>query len=100
MSSGSRKMWIYKVASATVAMSSICLCGLSIAQSPAPHARNYYFSPSGDDMNNGDRTHPCRTLQHLNTLSLKAGDTVFLQTSGVFAGSLLFNGGITGTQKH
>lgn len=48
--------------------------------------KNYYFNAvSGDNSNAGTRVErPFRSLSHLKTLELKAGDSIFLSTEGLF----------------
>ncbi|MDQ2862420.1 MAG: right-handed parallel beta-helix repeat-containing protein, partial [Bacteroidota bacterium] len=52
---------------------------------------NYYFSANGNDENNGSIDHPLKTIQHLNSIHVKAGDTVFFKAKEIFTGTLLLN---------
>ena len=49
---------------------------------------SYYFSLEGDDKNDGSIQHPLKTIRNLNTLHLKAGDTIFLKGGENFNGSI------------
>lgn len=52
-------------------------------------ANNYYVSSSfGNDANNGSQIAPFATLAKVNTLTLNAGDTVFLNKGDIFTGGL------------
>lgn len=73
---------MFKTAS-TVALLFIGTCML--------HARDYYFSPAGQDDNIGSRENPWRTLTQLNAAVIYPGDSIFLQGGAVFAGSLRVN---------
>ncbi len=53
--------------------------------------KRYYVSTSGNDENDGSAAHPLKTLAFLNTINLKAGDTVFLKAQEIFDGNLLLD---------
>jgi len=69
-------------------------------QGSTAFARSYYFSAAGRDDGDGTKAHPFKTLQRLNTLPLKAGDTVFLEAGATFKGSLQPKPGTKGSAQH
>ena len=50
--------------------------------------RDYYFSTSGSDDNDGTKEKPYASLDKLNSLSLKPGDTVYLDANSVWIGQI------------
>ena len=55
--------------------------------------RNYYLDPGGNDGNDGSRVHPWRTLERVDRLGLKGGDSLFLRGGKVFHGGLRIDHG-------
>ncbi|MES1213964.1 MAG: right-handed parallel beta-helix repeat-containing protein, partial [Bacteroidota bacterium] len=53
--------------------------------------RSYYFDNNGDDNNEGNKANPFKTINKLNTLQLKPGDTVYFSAGQVFNGSILID---------
>ncbi|WP_317196481.1 PKD domain-containing protein [Robertkochia flava] len=52
----------------------------------------YYVSNSGNDANSGtDPSSPWQTLDQVNSFSFKAGDTILLESGGVFSGGIILN---------
>jgi Right handed beta helix region len=59
----------------------------------------YYISNDGNDNNNGSKEYPLKTFKKIAGLSLNAGDSVLLQGSQIFIGTLAINYDINGTAK-
>src|ERR1700753_4013577 len=57
---------------------------------------SYYVSLTGNNNNPGTRKSPFKTLDKINSLHLKAGDTVYFKSGEIFNGSLLFTQTING----
>ncbi|MBN9380201.1 MAG: right-handed parallel beta-helix repeat-containing protein [Chitinophagaceae bacterium] len=74
------------------------LIAVSTVSARTPH--NWYFDPSGDDAGGGDKTHPFRSIQRLNSLTLGAGDTLFFRSGQVFRGELRLQDGAMGVPGH
>jgi hypothetical protein len=49
----------------------------------------YYLSASGNDLDDGSFEKPWRTLEKLNTVSLKPGDAVYFEGGSTFEGTIL-----------
>ena len=62
--------------------------------------RAYYVSVSGDDNNPGTQTKPFKTIDKVNRLELKSGDSVYFKAGEIFYGSLLLNMGSQGAKLH
>jgi hypothetical protein len=60
----------------------------------------YYFSASGNDNNDGSISHPFLSISKLNSLSLYAGDAVYLNGGDVFSGSILIDSTKFGMQNN
>ncbi len=58
----------------------------------------YYLSVSGNDLDNGSKAKPWKTISHLNNQALRAGDTVCFEGGGVFTGSIMIDSNETGTK--
>jgi hypothetical protein len=52
-------------------------------------ARDYYASPTGNDLGPGSPTEPWRTLARVGQVNLEPGDRVLLQAGKVFSGTLV-----------
>lgn len=59
----------------------------------------YYVSSSGSDENPGTKNKPLKSVDKINTLHLKAGDTVYFKSGQTFDGTLLLIHGIEGSLK-
>ncbi|MEO8110260.1 MAG: right-handed parallel beta-helix repeat-containing protein [Ginsengibacter sp.] len=53
--------------------------------------RSYYLSTSGNNKNDGSINNPFKSIAYLNTIKLKAGDTIFLKANESFSGSLILD---------
>ncbi|HEY4875861.1 MAG TPA: right-handed parallel beta-helix repeat-containing protein [Puia sp.] len=62
-------------------------------------ARNYYFSASGNDNNDGTINHPFSTISKFNSLSLNAGDKIYFKSGDIFNGSMILDSSKYGTAK-
>jgi hypothetical protein len=59
--------------------------------SPDNLGRIFYLSPSGNDNDDGSKTHPWRSIERLNRIVFKSGDTVLFEGSCIFSGSVLLD---------
>jgi hypothetical protein len=57
----------------------------------------YYINTAGNDGNTGTKNKPFQTINKVNGLRLKAGDTVYLRSGQTFNGTLLITQGTEGT---
>jgi hypothetical protein len=64
------------------------------------HPRAYYISPSGDDKNDGSRNAAFQSIQRVNILQLKPGDSILFRGGSQFAGSLILNYDSLGDKLH
>ncbi|MGZ3822350.1 MAG: right-handed parallel beta-helix repeat-containing protein [Mucilaginibacter sp.] len=62
--------------------------------------RTYYVNNKGSDAGAGTISKPFKSINKVNALRLKAGDTVCFRSGQTFNGTLLLTQGITGTSKH
>lgn len=70
----------------------ICIC--SCMAQKHPHVfkgTNYYLDLSGNNQSTGTKNSPWKTIQKLNTIKLKAGDSVLFKGGQIFNGSLLLD---------
>lgn len=51
----------------------------------------YYVSPSGSDSNDGSITSPWKTINKLNAIQLKGGDSVCFEGAQIFAGNIVID---------
>src|SRR3978361_2343260 len=51
-------------------------------------AQVYYLSSTGNDANTGTKNEPWKTIQKINTVSLKSGDKILLMGGDTFKGTL------------
>jgi len=51
----------------------------------------YYFSPSGNDNNDGSINSPWKTISKLNAIQLKAGDSVCFEGAKIFTGNIIID---------
>jgi hypothetical protein len=63
-------------------------------------ARAYYVSPSGNDKNEGTRNSAFQSIQRINSLLLKPGDSILFEGDRQFVGSLKINFDNSGDQFH
>jgi hypothetical protein len=61
--------------------------------------RNYYFSASGSDNNDGTINHPFNSILKFNSLELKAGDKIYFKGGETFDGSMLIDSSKYGTAE-
>ncbi|MFT3935850.1 MAG: right-handed parallel beta-helix repeat-containing protein [Chitinophagaceae bacterium] len=54
-------------------------------------SKSYFISISGDDANDGNKTHPWKTINRLNNVQLLPGDTVYFEAGQTFSGSLMID---------
>jgi hypothetical protein len=66
----------------------LLLCPGTFAQK-VQKSRAYFISLSGNDQNDGGRSHPWQTIQRLNTQHLRPGDSLFFAAGQTFKGTLL-----------
>ena len=59
---------------------------------------SYFVSNSGNDANPGTRSKPFKSVDKINSLQLRAGDTVYFKSGQTFPGSLTLRSSINGTQ--
>ncbi|MEP7108111.1 MAG: right-handed parallel beta-helix repeat-containing protein [Ferruginibacter sp.] len=57
-------------------------------QKKALTARAYYLDTSGNDSNKGTKNSPWKTIQKINSILIKAGDSVMLKAGQAFTGTL------------
>ncbi|MEP7375210.1 MAG: right-handed parallel beta-helix repeat-containing protein [Chitinophagaceae bacterium] len=60
-------------------------------------ARAYYLSVSGNDLDNGSKAKPWKTISHLNDQLLKAGDSVYFEGGQIFTGGIFIDSNEMGT---
>ncbi len=60
----------------------------SVAQKQTNHARAYYVSLKGDDLNDGTKLSPWKSIAKVNTSSYKGGDSVLFEAESVFEGAV------------
>ena len=60
----------------------------------------YYLNTSGDDNNNGSKAAPWKTIEHLNSIHLKAGDIVYFGGGQTFNGSIFIDSSEAGTKQN
>jgi len=61
--------------------------------------RKYYFSPKGNDHNDGSIGRPFKTLSPLEKIRLFPGDQVLLEGNAIFHGSIKVDSSSSGDQK-
>jgi Right handed beta helix region len=71
----------------------------SIAQQQKRLSKKYYVNTSGNDENNGTKDKPFRSIKKINSLLLKAGDSIFFKSGQTFNGSLLIASVTPGIKK-
>jgi hypothetical protein len=54
-------------------------------------SRAYYFNNTGNNMNDGSHANPWKTIDKLNSMQLKPGDTVYFEAGQTFDGSILID---------
>jgi hypothetical protein len=67
------------------------------AHLPKQGHKVYYINTTGNDRNIGTKNKPFQTINKVNGLRLKAGDTVYFRSSQTFNGTLLITQGTEGT---
>jgi hypothetical protein len=71
-----------------------CLYGLLVFATvphPDPAPKKYYFSPTGNDQDEGSKEHPWQTIDRFNRLPLRPGDAAYFEGGGTFNGTLRIN---------
>jgi len=53
--------------------------------------RSYYINNTGNDVASGSKADPWKTIDKLNKVRLRAGDTVYFESSQSFTGSILID---------
>ncbi|HTD97801.1 MAG TPA: right-handed parallel beta-helix repeat-containing protein [Mucilaginibacter sp.] len=66
---------------------------------PVNSSKAYYVNLSGNDANPGTKNKPFQTIDKVNNVHLKPGDTVYFKSGQTFNGSLLLGPGINGTKN-
>jgi len=60
----------------------------------------YYLSISGNDKNNGNKESPWKTIQKLNSIQLKPGDSVLFEAGQTFYGTVIVDSNESGTSNN
>lgn len=60
----------------------------------------YYINLSGDDNNTGNRESPWKTIQKLNSIQLKRGDSVLFESGQIFVGNIIIDSNESGTKEN
>ncbi|MBS1607330.1 MAG: right-handed parallel beta-helix repeat-containing protein [Bacteroidetes bacterium] len=63
-------------------------------------SHSYYLDTTGNDANSGTRERPFRTIEKLNSVELKPGDTVFFQAKQEFHGSIFLDSADRGDKRN
>jgi hypothetical protein len=71
-----------------------------LAIDPPVTPRSYFVSLLGNDLNEGTRLAPFKTIQHLNSISLVPGDSVLFESGQKFTGSLRLDQAYAGDSLH
>jgi len=80
---------------------SIFVVSLFVLQSAGQkHSRSYYLNEAGNDLFEGTKERPFKTIDKINTLHLQEGDTLFFRAGQTFHGSLMIARGTSGSKKH
>ncbi|MCW3116267.1 MAG: hypothetical protein JWM28_349 [Chitinophagaceae bacterium] len=58
----------------------------------------YYFNNNGNDSSDGSQSNPWKTINKLNIVQLKPGDTVYFEGGQAFNGSILIDSADAGSQ--
>ena len=58
---------------------------------------SYFLSNSGDDVNDGSRAKPWKTIGKLNSIQLNPGDSVYFEGGQTFAGNILIDSNDAGS---
>jgi len=79
----------------------LAILQLSYSQKKTAAAiRNYYFSPAGNDDNDGTINHPFNSISKFNSLKLNAGDKIYFKASETFNGSIYIDSTEIGSIHH
>lgn len=81
-----------------MAVALLAACSRKNANAADKSGTGYYISTSGNDNNSGDKNNPWQTIEKLNSILLKAGDSVFLKSGETFTGTLLISDKEKGTE--
>ncbi|MEJ7911577.1 MAG: hypothetical protein WKF70_00380, partial [Chitinophagaceae bacterium] len=76
-----------------------CRHRMPIQQTPFK-GNAYYLTSEGNDAATGLKDQPWKSIEKLNGIRLKPGDTVFFDGSQTFRGSLLFDSADAGTKEN
>ncbi len=86
----------------TAAFAALCYSAVSVrGDKPAlqdPGGRAYCISPSGSDSGAGTTDRPWRTMQKLNGISFRPGDSILFEGGRTFAGTLRVDAGSSGNE--
>jgi hypothetical protein len=74
------------------------ICEKCAAQAEKIITQHYYVANSGDDNNPGTRWAPFKTIQKINSLSLKPGAAVYFKAGEVFKGTLVIGANKAGSK--
>lgn len=62
--------------------------------------KSYYVSAKGNDQDKGTKAQPWKSLDRVNAIKLKPGDTLFLEGGSIFKGVLRLDSMDAGTSDH
>src|SRR5207253_10108614 len=60
----------------------------------------YYVAAEGNDAGAGNKAQPWKSIEKLNSIRLRPGDTVFFEGSQISKGSLLLDSADAGTREN
>src|SRR3569623_1091461 len=76
----------------------IALLTMGMAYAQPHNSRAWYVDNTGNDAGTGSMEAPLKTLSKINTLDLRAGDTVYFHSGQTFEGTLELKVAIAGTK--
>lgn len=74
-------------------------CQQKQTTAPIYKSRGYYLSNSGNDMYEGTVMHPWKTIEKLNAIQLKPGDSVCFKAGEIFSGTVLLDSNDAGIEN-
>jgi hypothetical protein len=94
-------MFYFKIVFFVIAVTNINFCANknSLTKKPLAGNKEYYFSASGNDNDDGSVAHPFKTINKLNRLRLAAGDAVYLHGGHTFRGTILIDSSESGSEN-
>lgn len=78
----------------------IFLTGCSGDEEKTTGSSRYYLSTSGNDLNEGSKVAPWKSITKLNSIALHPGDTVFFEGNSRFSGTVLLDSTDSGTEEN